>query len=275
MWFLNCVINRLDNSLIWGGLGKVWTPDRYYSEGILQIEMIYPQFGLSQNRVAAIKTFEDYTLKHIRWLIPGKDTWSIDLVSLQAFMEYDPRITFPKGLDFPKINIDVKPDIEWEKDENSGIYSAKLYLHVFKNSIDHTSNIPTWIWDFIHPKIKAIAIERFSSGHYADSVEAAFKEINHVIKNRIRDITTQEFDGPALMRKAFSAKTPLLLLGDISTRSGIDIQQGYMDLFAGAMTGIRNPKAHENIQIDSLRAIHLIFLASLLMHKYDESTPSS
>jgi len=40
----------------------------------------------------------------------------------------------------------------------------------------------------------------------------------------------------------------------------------------GAMTGIRNPKAHENITIDSRRAIHFLFLASLLMFKIDEKS---
>jgi hypothetical protein len=54
------------------------------------------------------------------------------------------------------------------------------------------------------------------------------------------------------------------------SESGRNIQQGYMDIFAGAMTGIRNPKAHGNIQIDSKQAIHLLFLASLLLHKLDK-----
>jgi hypothetical protein len=43
-----------------------------------------------------------------------------------------------------------------------------------------------------------------------------------------------------------------------------------MQIFAGAMTGIRNPKAHANIIIDSNRAIHFLFLASLLMYVIDE-----
>ena len=42
-----------------------------------------------------------------------------------------------------------------------------------------------------------------------------------------------------------------------------------MEIFAGAMTGIRNPKAHMNIEIGRERAIHFLFLASLLMDTYD------
>ena len=37
------------------------------------------------------------------------------------------------------------------------------------------------------------------------------------------------------------------------------------------MTGIRNPNAHENLSINEKSAIHLIFLASLLMFKIDDS----
>jgi hypothetical protein len=44
-----------------------------------------------------------------------------------------------------------------------------------------------------------------------------------------------------------------------------------MQLFAGAMTGIRNPKAHGNVAINDTRAISLLFLASLLRSKLDEA----
>jgi len=59
-------------------------------------------------------------------------------------------------------------------------------------------------------------------------------------------------------------------LSDLSTQTGKDIQKGYMQIFSGAMTGIRNPKVHDNIEIDDKRAIHFLFLASLLIEKVDE-----
>jgi hypothetical protein len=43
-----------------------------------------------------------------------------------------------------------------------------------------------------------------------------------------------------------------------------------MEIFSGAMIGIRNPKAHGNIHITEKRAKHFIYLASLLMYKIDE-----
>jgi uncharacterized protein (TIGR02391 family) len=81
-----------------------------------------------------------------------------------------------------------------------------------------------------------------------------------------------ELDGADLMYKAFAPKSPILKLADTGTLSGASIQQGFMQLFAGSIIGVRNPKAHENVIIDENRAIHFIFLASLLMHKIDEAT---
>ena len=40
-------------------------------------------------------------------------------------------------------------------------------------------------------------------------------------------------------------------------------------MFAGAMTGIRNPKAHENQTITKEDAIRKLNFASLLMYKVD------
>src|SRR5206468_1502539 len=41
------------------------------------------------------------------------------------------------------------------------------------------------LWDFIHPTINKVSRSRFESAHYADSVEAAFKEINSIIKAKV------------------------------------------------------------------------------------------
>lgn len=125
-------------------------------------------------------------------------------------------------------------------------------------------------WKDIHPKILEITKSRFDSEHYADAVESALKEINSSIKNLVKRKTGKELDGADLMHTAFSPKTPIIVLGDLSTETGKNIQKGYMEIFAGAMIGIRNPKAHDNIKINAIRAKHFIYLASLLMYKFDE-----
>lgn len=127
------------------------------------------------------------------------------------------------------------------------------------------------IWSLIHPAITGVAKSRFESKHYADAVEAALKHINGVVKEKVKRKSGKELDGASLMTTAFSVNAPIIALDDVSTETGRNIQQGYMQIFAGAMTGIRNPKAHEIISIDESRATHFLFLASLLMHKLDEA----
>jgi len=126
-------------------------------------------------------------------------------------------------------------------------------------------------WDRLHPSVVKFAKPRFTAGHLADSVEACLKEINAVVKARNKERTGKEFDGADLMRNTFSPKNPVIALADLSTESGKKEQQGYMDIFAGSMIGIRNPKAHGNVVIDEKRAVHLLYLASLLMYKLDEA----
>lgn len=133
-----------------------------------------------------------------------------------------------------------------------------------------TNNKIESIWDLLHPTVVKMARMRFENGHYADAVESAFKELNATVKKIYLTKTGEELDGVRLMRKAFAHENPVIVLGDLSSETGRNIQQGYMDIFAGAISGIRNPKAHSNVEIDEARALHHLFVASLLFCKLDE-----
>ncbi|MBI5279060.1 MAG: TIGR02391 family protein [Burkholderiales bacterium] len=126
------------------------------------------------------------------------------------------------------------------------------------------------LWSVLHPKVIEFAKPRIEAGHYADAVEAVFKELNAIVKSMYLQITGDELDGVSLMRKAFSPNKPVIVLDDLGTETGRSVQQGYLDLFAGSMAGIRNPKAHGNINITKERAAHHLVLASLLFHRLDE-----
>jgi uncharacterized protein (TIGR02391 family) len=137
----------------------------------------------------------------------------------------------------------------------------------------HETSAGTWAaFELLHPEIREVARARLKAGHRADAVEAALKHVNAILKERVLKLTGKELDGADLMNVAFSPKNPVLLLGDLGTLSGRSMQQGYMQIFAGAMTGVRNPKAHAILDVDETRATHLLFLASLLRYKVDEVT---
>lgn len=143
-------------------------------------------------------------------------------------------------------------------------------LTLLQPTTEPTAKPDTVVWSLLHAKVVHTAKPRFEAGHYADAVEAALKELNSIIKEMIRKKTGQELDGASLMLKAFSPNQPTLIaLEDLSTETGKSIQEGFMHIFAGAMKGVRNPKAHANIEITKERCIHFLFLASLLFDTLD------
>ena len=87
----------------------------------------------------------------------------------------------------------------------------------------------------------------------------AFKYLNNYVKSRLR---ATQADGNSLMKEAFSPRHPILRLNELLTPSDKDEQLGYMEIFSGVMTGIRNPRAHENdFDNDPFIAIRLLSLA--------------
>ena len=164
----------------------------------------------------------------------------------------------------------------YRKGIRSAVVKMESIKEILEEKLEDTGGVieetvlPNRFWQDIHPKITSVAKGRFESAHYADAVLSAFREVNSSVKNIVRRKTGNELDGASLMRTAFSPKNPIIVLDDLSTKSGKNIQQGYMEIFSGAMIGIRNPKAHENMQIKEIPARHRIYLASLLMTKIDE-----
>jgi uncharacterized protein (TIGR02391 family) len=113
---------------------------------------------------------------------------------------------------------------------------------------------------------------RFINGHYQDAVCEAFKYLNNYVKSRVRKSSD---DGASLMKQAFSPKNPILKLNDLANQSEKDEQLGYMEIFSGVMTGIRNPRAHENdFDNDPYTAIQLLSLADHLLQRTQKAKPS-
>ena len=136
-------------------------------------------------------------------------------------------------------------------------------------------NVHDNYWNYVHPKITAVAREAFKSNLFALSVEAAFKELNVQVKVRIKKEFPElclEKDGVSLMQTVFSPNNPLLKVeSEIESTSGRDTQMGYMNMFVGAISAIRNPKAHENMTISKDDAIRKLYFASMLMYKLEDA----
>jgi uncharacterized protein (TIGR02391 family) len=118
-----------------------------------------------------------------------------------------------------------------------------------------------------HPLVITASKSLFESGHYAQAILEAFKAVNNLIKKK----TGLNLDGKQLMAEAFNEKEPVIKLNELKTQSDRDEQEGFKFLFMGAMVGIRNPKAHDNVvQIDPYRTLEYLGFASLLMKRAEE-----
>ena len=131
-------------------------------------------------------------------------------------------------------------------------------------------------YSFLHKKSFSIKSVKtlFENGHNTEAVEKAYKFLNNLVKKRTN--LTPSRSGADLMRKTFSQKKPILRLNAGVTTSEKDEQRGYMDIFAGVMTGIRNPRSHEDEWEDQeYRALQLLMLADHLVDRVKNSVKES
>ena len=129
-----------------------------------------------------------------------------------------------------------------------------------------TTESPTQIFDKMqfHQRIIAASKSLFESGHYSQAIFEAFKAVNNFVKEK----SGLSLDGKALMSKVFNEDAPIIKLNELLTQSDKDEQEGFKFLFMGAMVGIRNPKAHDFIEMkDPYKTLEYLAFASLLLKK--------
>lgn len=136
---------------------------------------------------------------------------------------------------------------------------------------EHDSKVASHLFDQMqfHPKVVAVGKSLFETRHYAQAIFEAFKAVNNFAKER----ANSDLDGKQLMAQAFDEKNPTICLNEGKTQSDKDEQEGFKFLFMGAMVGIRNPKAHDNVsQTDPHKTLEYLALASLLMKRIEDGT---
>lgn len=133
-------------------------------------------------------------------------------------------------------------------------------------------------WAYIHPLIQKSSKKLYSDGSYANASVDAFIEINARVKNLFRKLRPSDLvpDGADAMNKVFSKNNPMIQFCNMTDDTGKNIQLGYMEMLAGAMSALRNPKAHSNdVVIPKEEAMRRLMYASMLMYKIDEGVKYS
>lgn len=120
----------------------------------------------------------------------------------------------------------------------------------------------------LHPAIAKASSNLFKDGHYSNAVEDAVKALNGLVR---LNSGIDDKDGMQLMEFVFSSNNPVLKINDLIDQSDKDEQKGFMYLFAGAVAGLRNPRAHKIIKDDPEMALEFIAFISLLAKFADRS----
>ena len=121
----------------------------------------------------------------------------------------------------------------------------------------------------LHPAIERAAGKLFRDGHYANAIVDSVKALNGLVR---LNSGVDDKDGTSLMEHVFSPKNPILKFNSLADQSDLDEQRGFMMMFSGAVTGLRNPRAHKIINDDPEKALEFVAFISLLAKLADKAT---
>lgn len=130
----------------------------------------------------------------------------------------------------------------------------------------------TKFYEFVlNDGLRAKTEKLYLDGHYARAVEEAYKYIDNLVKKRAGKLCKAD-SGTKLMQEAFSPNNPILMLNKNVTRTEQDEQLGYMQIYAGCMLGIRNPRAHDtDIEDEREHALKLLGFADHLVSRIKDA----
>jgi len=121
----------------------------------------------------------------------------------------------------------------------------------------------------LHPTIQGASAGLLRNRYYAEAIFEAFKRV----ELRVRELSGLELSGQRLMAAALDGDPPIISVASEAGASGRDEQIGFRLMLMGAMTGIRNPKAHEVVdQQDPVTTMEYLAFASLLLSRLDGAT---
>jgi uncharacterized protein (TIGR02391 family) len=116
-----------------------------------------------------------------------------------------------------------------------------------------------------HPLVIKHAGKLFEDGHHRQAILDTYIALTEQVKSLSG---RYDLDGTGLMQTIFSPKAPKL-----SISTNFDEQMGFMWLFAGAVMGVRNPKAHAvTPHPDKQTTLEWLGFASVLFRVLDRAT---
>ena len=170
---------------------------------------------------------------------------------------------------------ELKYDITLELDILESKLTDVLNKTEEENPLNERSMAEKLFDDIVnHPLIKQASENHFKNGEYRTAVLDAMIRLEEMIKEKAKfpkDNRGSELSGVSLMHKVFDPDKPILSWCEGKRQVERDELEGYKHIFAGAIQGIRDPKAHAIFKIRPMRALKLLTLATLLAEIVDAS----
>jgi len=192
------------------------------------------------------------------WVYDGapNESYSFERAKITAKGEY----VFLNGKDNSKMNP--------KKEENKALLKWFLgTLEEEKRTEERKKAEAMFDQIITHSAIKQVSRNHFMNGEYRSAVLDAMIQLEEMIKIKAKlpkDDKGNELFGCSLMYTVFNPNRPLLRWSKLERQNEKNELSGYSHIFAGAVQGIRDPKAHMIFEQRPLRALQLLTLASLL-----------
>lgn len=121
--------------------------------------------------------------------------------------------------------------------------------------------------DLLHPAIVEHAVPLFRDGHLRDAVLNGVLAVFDMIRAR----TGLDLDGKELVGQAFGIDNGRLIFSEVDSPSGRNDQKGFLMIFEGVYTGVRNVKAHSLAHdLTKVKAAQYLVTLSLLARRVEE-----
>jgi uncharacterized protein (TIGR02391 family) len=120
----------------------------------------------------------------------------------------------------------------------------------------------------IHPLIADACTQLWANGHRREAIGTAAL----VVRDAVRELSgLDDLDGHPLMAQAFSPKKPKIVVADLRTVKGRDLQQGTHLLAMGAMAALRNFHAHNLDEPPGDEAREQLAIFSYIARRLDDA----
>lgn len=138
---------------------------------------------------------------------------------------------------------DVKAQASKIIDAVSGEEADSKYTPIIEALHELIPEYPHLHWRHLNDVIRERIRPYYENQQYGEAADQGVK----IYCQKVRDETSLLEDGTQLVGKAFGSNTPLLMVADLATETGRNLQMGQEQLSRGLITGFRNPINHAPI----------------------------